>query len=67
MLGDKIGEEVGKVTVQRALASAGGGPRMEITFQAGGSILGVNHRTTGTYGRRCVRTAPCSAPDRASS
>ena len=25
MLGEKIGEETGKVTVQRALASAGGG------------------------------------------
>ena len=27
MLGEKIGEETGKVTLQRALASAGGGPR----------------------------------------
>src|ERR1700693_5791196 len=49
MLGEKIGEETGKVTVQRALASAGGGPRMETTFQATGSILGVGHKTTGTY------------------
>ena len=49
MLGEKIGEETGKVTVQRALASAGGGPRMETTFQASGSILGVGHKTTGTY------------------
>jgi hypothetical protein len=49
MLGEKIGEETGKVTIQRALASAGGGPKMETTFQANGSILGVGHKTTGTY------------------
>jgi hypothetical protein len=49
MLGDKIGEEAGKVTVQRVLASTGGGPRMETTFQATGTILGVGHKTTGTY------------------
>src|ERR1700730_1893762 len=49
MLGEKIGEETGKVTLQRTLASAGGGPRMETSFQATGSILGVGHKTTGTY------------------
>ena len=49
MLGEKIGEENGKVTVQRTLPSEGAGPRMETTFQASGSILGVAHRTTGTY------------------
>ena len=49
MLGEKIGEEKGKVTVRRVLASAGGGPRMETTFEASGSILGVGHKTTATY------------------
>jgi hypothetical protein len=49
MLGEKIGEEAGKVTLQRAVANAGGGPRMEITFEAKGAILGVGHKTTGTY------------------
>jgi hypothetical protein len=49
MLGEKIGEETGKVTVQRVLASTGGGPRMETTFEATGSILGVGHKTTATY------------------
>ena len=49
MLGDKIGEESGKVTVQRTLPCIGSGPRMETTFQTSGNILGVNHKTTGTY------------------
>jgi hypothetical protein len=49
MLGDKIGEETGKVTVRRVLPGAGAGPMMESSFQAEGSILGVAHRTTGTY------------------
>ncbi len=49
MLGDKLGEETGKVTVRRVLPSQGAGPMMETSFQAEGSILGVGHRTTGTY------------------
>ncbi len=49
MLGDKIGEEVGKVTVRRVLPSQGSGPMMETSFQAAGSILGVGNQTTGTY------------------
>jgi len=49
MLGEKIGEEMGKVTVRRVLPCQGSGPMMETTFQAEGSILGVGHRTTGTY------------------
>ena len=49
MLGDKIGEEMGKVTVRRVLPCQGSGPMMETSFQAEGSILGVGHRTTGTY------------------
>jgi hypothetical protein len=49
MLGDKIGTEIGKVTSQRVLANPGGGPKMEISFQASGTILGVKHNTTATY------------------
>ena len=49
MLGDKLGEERGKVTVRRVLPCQGAGPIMETSFQAEGSILGIAHRTTGTY------------------
>jgi hypothetical protein len=49
MLGDKIGEEMGKVTVRRVLPCQGSGPIMETSFHAQGSILGVAHQTTGTY------------------
>jgi hypothetical protein len=49
MLGDKIGTESGKVTAQRVLPSAGGGPRMETSFQASGTLLGVQATDTGTY------------------
>ena len=49
MLGDKIGEESGKVTSQRVLPNPGGAPKMETSFQVTGSILGVSHKTTGTY------------------
>jgi hypothetical protein len=49
MLGDKIGAESGKVTVQRVLPNLGGGPKMEISFQATGTLLGANETDTGTY------------------
>ena len=49
MLGEKIGDEAGKVTVQRVVAQPGGETGMETTFQASGTILGMAHRTTGTY------------------
>ena len=49
MLGEKIGEEKGKVTLQRVLPNPGGGPTMETSFQATGSLLGVNTSDTGTY------------------
>lgn len=49
MLGDKIGTEKGKVTGQRVLANPGGGPKMETTFRASGTILGVNETVTATY------------------
>ena len=49
MQGEKIGEESGKVTSQRVLPNPGGGPKMETSFQASGTLLGAGHTTTGTY------------------
>jgi hypothetical protein len=49
MLGERIGEETGKVTSQRVLPTAHGAPRMETSFQASGSIYGVGSTETGTY------------------
>jgi len=49
MLGDKLGEENGKVTVRRVLPGTGATPMVETSFQAEGSILGIAHRTLGTY------------------
>ena len=49
MLGDKLGAESGKVTSQRVLPNPGGGPKMETSFQATGTVLGVGHTNIGTY------------------
>ena len=49
MQGEKIGDESGKVTMRRTLSNPDGTPRVETTFEATGSILGVNHMTIGTY------------------
>ena len=49
MQGEKICEESGKVTSQRVLPNPGGGPKMETSFQAQGTLLGVNETDTGTY------------------
>ncbi len=49
MLGKKIGEISGKVTMQRVLPSLGGDPKMETPFQASGSVLSTNIKDTGTY------------------
>ena len=49
MLGEKIGGEAGKVTSQRVLPNPGGGPKMETSFQATGTLLGVSETDTGTY------------------
>lgn len=49
MLGDKLGSESGKVTSQRVLPNPGGGPKMETSFQASSTILGVNGKSFGTY------------------
>jgi hypothetical protein len=49
MQGERLGEETGTVTTQRVLPNPGGIPRMETTFRASGTLLGVGHMTTGTY------------------
>src|SRR2546430_6456434 len=49
MLGEKIGEMSGQINSQRVLSNVGGGPKMETSFQANGSLLGTNVRETGTY------------------
>jgi len=49
MVGDKVGEESGQVVSQRVLPNEGGGPKMETSFRATGSVLGVPATDTGTY------------------
>lgn len=49
MLGEKIGEISGKITMQRVLPSLGAYPKMETSFQATGSVLGTSVNDTGTY------------------
>jgi hypothetical protein len=48
MLGDQIGEERGQVLVRRVLPSEGN-PKVEVTFQAEGRLLDVDHTDMGTY------------------
>jgi hypothetical protein len=55
MLGEKIGGTSGKITSQRVLPNLGGGPKMETSFQASGSILGTDVKETGTY---CTMSVP---------
>ena len=49
MLGELIGEEKGKVTGYRVLASQGQGNKVEVTFQTSGKFLGTKHTDLGTY------------------
>lgn len=49
MLGEKVGTESGKVTAQRVLPNPGGGPKMETSFQATGTLLGVKETANVTY------------------
>src|SRR5438128_11046703 len=48
MLGEQVGEETGKVTVRRVLPSDGN-PKVEVSFQNAGKLLGIEVRTMGTY------------------
>ena len=49
MLGEKIGEMSGKITLQRVLSIEGGSPKTESSFQQDGSVLGTNVKESGTY------------------
>jgi hypothetical protein len=49
MLGEKIGEEKGKVVLRRVLPNQGSPLTVEVTFQAEGTICGVAHKTVATY------------------
>ncbi len=49
MVGDKIGEEKGKITGYRVLHSDGSGPKVEASFQGKGKILGIDATDMGTY------------------
>ena len=48
MLGQKLAQESGRVTSRRVLRSDGP-PAVEISFAAEGAMLGVSHRSIGTY------------------
>ncbi len=48
MLGDKLGELSGQTTGMRVLPSDGA-PKMEVSFQATGRLLGVDTSEVGTY------------------
>jgi hypothetical protein len=47
MLGEQIGEERGKASGYRVLSADG--PKVEVSFQAAGKILGIDHTDMGTY------------------
>src|SRR5260370_23909187 len=49
MLGEILGEERGKVTVYRVLPPEGGAPKVEVSFQANGTLLGVGETSIATY------------------
>lgn len=49
MLGERIGEDTGKVTSQRVLPPTNGAPVMETSFAASGSLLGVSTTENATY------------------
>ena len=51
MLGEKLGEEEGRVTSRRVLKgdAAGSYMRVEISFEAQGTLLGVQYMNLGTY------------------
>jgi hypothetical protein len=49
MLGDLISEERGTTTGRRVLPHEGEGPKVEVSFQATGKMLGVDESDMGTY------------------
>ena len=49
MLGEKLGEESGKVMSRRVLPNPGGSPKMETSAQTDLTLLGVKATNTVTY------------------
>ena len=49
MLGEMLGEEHGKFTGHRVERAGAGGPRVEVTFQCTGKLLGMDINDIGTY------------------
>lgn len=49
MLGEMFGEGKGKIAAVRVLPSEGMGPRMEVSFQGTGKLLGQEMTEVGTY------------------
>ena len=49
MLGEQIGEETGQITGMRVLPDQGAGPKVEVSFQASGTLLGAHVTNIGTY------------------
>jgi hypothetical protein len=49
MLGEKIGEDRGKIISQRVLQPEGSSPRFEVTVQTNGKLLGIDVSETATY------------------
>jgi len=48
MLGEEIGQETGKVIVRRVLPTDGN-PKVEVSFQSAGKLLGIDFQNMGTY------------------
>ena len=53
MLGEQVGEETGKVLGRRVLPGDGS-PKVEVSFQTTGKLLGIDTRNMGTY-TACIR------------
>ncbi len=49
MLGEQIGEETGQIIGTRVLPDEGAGPKVEVSFQASGTMLGIHESNMGTY------------------
>ena len=49
MLGEQLGEETGKTTGIRVLPSEGQAPKIEVSFQTSGRIVGQEVTDMGTY------------------
>jgi hypothetical protein len=49
MLGEQIGQETGQITGMRVLPDEGEGARVEVSYQANGTLLGAHVTNLGTY------------------